>query len=311
MNSRYPILFASLVVLSALGSSCKRDGTRNETPAGASASPARTDSSPPKAAPASGPAAKSPAPAGSPAAGATGTSGSTAPGATTGSGAAGSTTPGSPAGSPGTTAKAAPAPPAVATPSTPAQSPASPGEKKAPAPAAVPPASGGQASVAKAEAQKENVVLTTSRGRVVIDLFEKDAPAHCENFKRLVRAGYFNGVPFHRVCYGFVQSGDPSGTGTGGLEETVPAEIKRPHLKGSLVAARKEENNPHLDSHGSQFFIMKIVHPSFDRKYTVFGQVIEGMDVVDRIPEGDREQDYQVPPGVAEKIIRAELLGQP
>jgi cyclophilin family peptidyl-prolyl cis-trans isomerase len=190
--------------------------------------------------------------------------------------------------------------------------PAPSAEKKAvPAtPPATPPS--GAAAAQAAKAADENVVLITSHGRIVIDLFEKDAPAHCENFKRLVRTGYLNGVSFHRVCPGFAQSGDPAGSGKGGLNETIPPEIKRPHLKGSVVAAARDSKDPKRGSHGSQFFIMKIAYPKFDGQYTVFGQVIEGMDVVDHLPEGKKgPEDYQVPAGAAEKIVRAELISRP
>jgi len=185
-----------------------------------------------------------------------------------------------------------------------AAAPALPAPVKAPAPAPAPPP-----PAAPAKPAGEHVVLSLPAGRVVIDLFDEDCPAHCENFRHLVRDGTFNGSSFHRACPGFVQGGDPTGTGKGGPVETIPAEIKRPHVRGSVAAARKsDDRNPRRESHGSQFFIMKFNHPRFDGQYTVFGQVIEGMDVVDKIPLGDREESYQIPPATGEKILRAETI---
>jgi len=153
------------------------------------------------------------------------------------------------------------------------------------------------------------VALTLASGRVVIDLFEEDCPAHTENFKRLVTTGYLNGTTFHRVCAGFAQGGDPTGTGTGGRDHPIPAEIKRPHLRGSLVAARLDNDpNSTKESHGSQFLIMKVPHAQFDGKYTVFGQVVEGMDIVDKILMGDREKGGLIDAGAGDRILRAEIL---
>jgi cyclophilin family peptidyl-prolyl cis-trans isomerase len=151
------------------------------------------------------------------------------------------------------------------------------------------------------------VILSLAQGPVEIQLFEKDSPAHCQNFKRLVKSGFFNGTTFYRVCFGFIQGGDPTGTGKGGIEQTIAPEIKRPCLRGSIVAARRDDaRNPARESHGSQFFILKQDQPSFTGRYTVFGQVVKGMEIVDRIPLGDKAQDYQVAAG-AEKITKAEL----
>ncbi len=153
------------------------------------------------------------------------------------------------------------------------------------------------------------MALTLASGRVVIDLFEEDCPAHTENFKRLVTTGYLNGTTFHRVCAGFAQGGDPTGTGTGGRDHPIPAEIKRPHLRGSLVAARLDNDpNSTKESHGSQFLIMKVPHAQFDGKYTVFGQVVEGMDIVDKILMGDREKGGLIDAGAGDRILRAEIL---
>ena len=196
----------------------------------------------------------------------------------------------------------APAPAAVPSPTPPAPPPAAsaPAPTAAPAAAAVPnpaPATG-----------DSHVVLTTAKGPIEIELFEKDCPAHSQNFKRLAQSGFFNGTGFHLVCFGFVEGGDPTGTGKGGIEQTIPAEIKRPCLRGSLVASRRgDEKNPTRASHGSQFFILKQDQPSFNGQYTVFGQVVKGMEVVDRIPLGDKAQDYLVPPAAEEKVLKAEV----
>jgi cyclophilin family peptidyl-prolyl cis-trans isomerase len=116
---------------------------------------------------------------------------------------------------------------------------------------------------------------------------------------------------FHVVCPGFVQTGDPAGRGGEGTKETIPAEIKMPFIKGAVAAARKMNNNPKRESHGSQFFIMKWRYPEFNNQYTVFGRVTRGWDVLDKIPLGEKEKNYQIPPDEEVKIITAELENKP
>lgn len=159
----------------------------------------------------------------------------------------------------------------------------------------------------------ENVVFTLNEGQVVIRLLDREAPNHCENFKKLVKSGYFDGVPFHRVCPGFAQSGDPTGSGKGGIDTTLAAEIaRRPVIRGSVLAARKaDDRNPTKASHGSQFLIMKTNQFPWNGQYSIFGQVIRGMEFVDRIAQGTKEDDYAVPAAKASKIVKAEVVQGP
>ncbi len=134
-------------------------------------------------------------------------------------------------------------------------------------------------------------IVTTERGTFVIELYPKVAPKTVENFETLVKKGFYNGLTFHRVVPGFVvQGGDPDGTGMGGPGYTVPAEIdpKEHHLRGTVAMARTSDSvNPTRASSGSQFYICLAPQPSLDGQYTIFGGVIKGMDVVDKIQKGD------------------------
>ena len=134
------------------------------------------------------------------------------------------------------------------------------------------------------------VKMETSLGDIYIDLFETDTPLHAANFKKLSSEGAYEGIYFHRVITGFmVQAGDPntrdnddrSDDGGGSIGERIPAEIGLPHLRGSLGAAR--DGNPEKKSSGSQFYICHGTPSWLDGDYTVFGEVVKGMDVVDEI----------------------------
>jgi cyclophilin family peptidyl-prolyl cis-trans isomerase len=105
----------------------------------------------------------------------------------------------------------------------------------------------------------------------------------------LAKGGYYNGLTFHRVVPDFViQGGDPTGTGSGGPGYTIPAEIKLPHKQGAMAWARTgDEVNPERRSSGSQFYITLKATPFLDGAYTVFGQTVTGMDVVEKINQGD------------------------
>jgi cyclophilin family peptidyl-prolyl cis-trans isomerase len=145
----------------------------------------------------------------------------------------------------------------------------------------------------KAESGPQVAVLETSLGTIVIQFHEKEAPKTTANFKKLVREKFYDGTYFHRVITDFMIQGgdpntknaDPNDDGIGGPGYTVPAEIKLPHLRGSVATARQgEQVNPDKASSGSQFFIDVAAQPSLDRGgYTVFGEVISGMDAVDKI----------------------------
>ena len=150
----------------------------------------------------------------------------------------------------------------------------------------------------------ENVLyldLSTGR-RVAIRLMPQWAPAHVDRIKTLAGEGFYDGIIFHRVIDGFMaQTGDPTGTGQGGSQlPDLKAEFNAmPHLRGTVSMART--NDP--DSANSQFFIVFYPRFSLDRKYTVFGRVIDGMDAVDGIARGE-------PPANPTRIVRASLASQ-
>ncbi len=129
-------------------------------------------------------------------------------------------------------------------------------------------------------------VIETNKGTIVFKFFPKAAPNTVKNFITLARKKFYDGLTWHRVEPGFViQGGDPNGNGTGGPGYTIKAEFNdHPHLKGTVAMARGQDP----DSAGSQFYICLAPAPFLDHKYTVFGQVTEGMDVVEAIRVGDR-----------------------
>lgn len=133
---------------------------------------------------------------------------------------------------------------------------------------------------------KATAILTTAKGVVKFKFYTQDAPATVKRIVELINSGYYNGLTFHRVVPGFVvQGGDPTGTGSGGSGQKLKAEFNdRKHLLGAVAMARTADPN----SADSQFYITLGVHPHLDHQYTVFGQVIEGMDVVQKIQMGDK-----------------------
>ncbi|MFH1862991.1 MAG: peptidylprolyl isomerase [bacterium] len=140
----------------------------------------------------------------------------------------------------------------------------------------------------KAAVDNEVALIQTRLGDIVLEFFPDVAPNHVANFKKLAKEGFYDGTTFHRVIPGFViQGGDPntkdddrSNDGMGGPGYTVNAEFnQRQHLRGILSMARSQDPN----SAGSQFFICVADIPHLDGKYTVFGQVIQGIEVVDQI----------------------------
>ena len=138
----------------------------------------------------------------------------------------------------------------------------------------------------KAEAAADDlprVKLSTSAGDMVVELFENEAPNTVANFLTLVDKGFYDGTPFHRVIGGFMaQGGDPTGTGTGGPGHAIACECGKPgarqHFLGSLSMAHAGK-----DTGGSQFFLTFRPTEHLDGKHTVFGRVIEGLDVLPRI----------------------------
>jgi cyclophilin family peptidyl-prolyl cis-trans isomerase len=129
--------------------------------------------------------------------------------------------------------------------------------------------------------------IDTTAGPIVAELYPKLAPHHVNSFVFLAREGFYDGVIFHRVIPNFmIQGGDPTGTGAGGPGYELKAEFNDTrHTPGILSAARTADP----DSAGSQFFIMHGTAPSLDGKYTVFGKVTQGMEVVEKIVTADRD----------------------
>ncbi len=153
------------------------------------------------------------------------------------------------------------------------------------------------------------LILTLKDGKVVIQLLPDIAPKHVERVKQLVHDHFYDGTPFHRVIEGFMaQGGDPTGTGTGGSKyPDVPAEFtnRRKFLRGTVGAARSQSP----DSANSQFFIMFAPSPHLDGQYTIWGQVVEGMDVVDKIKRG--VGGGGTVPNPPDRIITARLMSDP
>ena len=141
----------------------------------------------------------------------------------------------------------------------------------------------------------KHATFETNRGTIVAELYDKDAPKTVENFEKLANAGFYDGVKFHRVIPDFVvQGGDPLSrdlpegdrrVGTGGPGYKIKCETagnKRTHEVGALSMAHAGK-----DTGGSQFFICHSPQPHLDRQHTVFGQVTQGMDVVNAIRQND------------------------
>ena len=147
---------------------------------------------------------------------------------------------------------------------------------------------------------KENTLyIDLKDGRVVIEMRPDLAPKHVAQIKKLAREGKYDGVPFHRVIEGFMaQTGDPTGTGTGGSGKgNVMAEFnKKPFVRGAVGAARSQNPN----SADSQFFICFADAPFLNGQYTVWGNVIEGMENVDKIAVGE-------PPANPTKMTKVRL----
>ena len=151
--------------------------------------------------------------------------------------------------------------------------------------------------------KRYRAVLETSKGRIVLDLFADDAPVTVNSFAYLLRHHYYDGIKFHRVIDGFMaQGGDPTGTGTGGpgykFEDEFAGNPHRHDGKGVLSMA-----NAGPGTNGSQFFITFTATPHLDGRHTVFGRVVEGMDVLDRLT---RIQPGM--PGTPDIIERAYLV---
>ena len=156
-----------------------------------------------------------------------------------------------------------------------------------------------------AENQEIKIKLETNAGDIVLKLY-KEMPITSGNFEKLVRTGFYNGVIFHRIIDGFmIQGGDPTGTGMGGPGYQINDEFTKTALdrndRGTISMA-----NAGPDTGGSQFFINLVNNNFLDGRHPVFGKVIEGMDVVDKI--GKVETDSMDRPLEKVRIIKAEVI---
>jgi peptidyl-prolyl cis-trans isomerase B (cyclophilin B) len=132
-------------------------------------------------------------------------------------------------------------------------------------------------------------ILHTNHGDITIELFDEEAPKTVDNFKKLAADSFYNGVIFHRVIKGFmIQGGDPTGSGRGGPGYTFEDEINDHKVaRGALAMANAGPN-----TNGSQFFIVTTdAAPWLDGKHTVFGRVLDGMEVVDKIEASDTDRN--------------------
>jgi cyclophilin family peptidyl-prolyl cis-trans isomerase len=151
----------------------------------------------------------------------------------------------------------------------------------------------------------EYLILELKDGPVKIKLRPDLAPGHVERVKTLAGQGFYDGVVFHRVIPGFMaQTGDPTGTGSGGSDlPDLKAEFSNEkHGRGTVSAARTANPN----SANSQFYICFDDAPWLDRQYSVWGQVIEGMDVVDKIKKGGEHNNGAIS-GEPDKILKARI----
>ena len=149
------------------------------------------------------------------------------------------------------------------------------------------------------------VKITTSKGDIVVELFENEAPGTVGNFVSLVERKFYDGLPFHRVLPNFMaQGGDPNGDGTGGPGYEIYCECNKPgyrrHFQGTLSMAHAGVNTG-----GSQFFITFLPTPQLNGIHTAFGRVIEGMDVLAKIQRIDPGEAQKPEP---DKIIKAEVI---
>jgi len=130
----------------------------------------------------------------------------------------------------------------------------------------------------------KKAIIETNKGNIELELFDKEAPNTVANFEKLAKEGFYDGLTFHRVIPNFViQGGCPKGNGTGGPGYTIKCEIN-PHKHGAGALSMAHAGK---DTGGSQFFITHSPQPHLDGVHTVFGKVIKGMDVVNKIKQSD------------------------
>jgi peptidyl-prolyl cis-trans isomerase B (cyclophilin B) len=143
-----------------------------------------------------------------------------------------------------------------------------------------------------------SAIIETSQGKLFVELYPEDAPVHVSNFKYLADKGFYSGTTFHLYRPGYlIQGGDPKGTGLGGPGYTLSPEFsRRNHVLGTLGMARKPDThgdpkepvNPQRRSDGSQFHILLGDAPHLDGNYTIFGRIVGGIEVLQRLREGDQ-----------------------
>ncbi len=155
---------------------------------------------------------------------------------------------------------------------------------------------------------ENTLVMELDHGTVVIEMLPDLAPKHVARIRELTRQGFYDGIVFHRVLPGFMaQTGDPTGTGSGGSGQNVPAEFtSEPFVRGTVGMARAQ--NP--DSGDSQFFICFADAQFLNNNYTVWGRVIEGMDAVDKIkkaPAGRQSGIVDGPDKIISMKVKADL----
>ena len=152
------------------------------------------------------------------------------------------------------------------------------------------------------------VIIEMENGKKIkIELYPDIAPISCENFEKLVKKGFYDGLTFHRVIPGFmIQGGCPNGTGTGGPGWQIKGEFAANGIKNDLKHTRgvlSMARSMMPDSAGSQFFIMHEDAPHLDGNYAAFGKVVEGMEVVDEIAECETDySDKPVTPQIMKKV---------
>ena len=151
------------------------------------------------------------------------------------------------------------------------------------------------ADAGRAEAQPRHptaIIVLQKGGEIRVELYPEDAPKTVDSFVTLAKKGFYDGLTFHRVEPGFVvQGGDPKGDGTGGPGYKIKAEFnKQQHDRGVVAMARSQDP----DSAGSQFYITLAPAHFLDGKYTVFGKVISGMNIVDNIKKGDKMKSVKI-----------------
>jgi peptidylprolyl isomerase len=161
-------------------------------------------------------------------------------------------------------------------------------------------AMGGAAMAADPE---NTLYIDVPAGRVVIAMRPDLAPGHVAQIKKLARQGFYDGVPFHRVIDGFMaQTGDPTGTGSGGSGNKLKAEFSgEKHVRGTVSMARAQSP----DSADSQFFICFAPSPVLDGQYTIWGQVESGMDNIDKVKKGDQARNGSV--SNPDKMIKVQV----